>query len=326
MSRPLRIQYPGAWYHVMNRARHGQDLFPDKAGRGTFLDLLKETSVMFNLKAAAFCLMPTHYHILVQTPDANLARCMRHINGVYTQRYNVRNKCDGTLFRGRYKSILVDADSYLLELVRYIHRNPLRAGLVSKMDQYAWSSHQGYLSDAEEWEWLHKNFVLGMLAKYKAVQIRKYRQFVEKPDSEELVSVFDKTNLPSMLGGKKFIKWVKDRFFKGKIEKDIPQSKTLTPDRSTIVRAVCDFYDVAEKELVAVRRGIENEPRDVAIYLLRSVCGEPLMRIGGKFGMARYSSVSSAVDRIKKKRLNNNRFIERLNALIDMMKKGQAET
>ena len=137
---------------------------------------------------------------------------MRHINGVYTQRYNIRNKCDGTLFRGRYKSILVDADRYLLELVRYIHRNPLRAGLVSKMDQYAWSSHRGYLSDAEKWEWLHKNFVLGMLAKYKAVQIRKYRQFVENPDSDELVSVFEKANLPAMLGGKKFIDWVKELF------------------------------------------------------------------------------------------------------------------
>jgi len=326
MSRPLRIQYPGAWYHVMNRARRGQDLYPAKADMGSFLDILKETSGMFNLKVAAWCLMPTHYHILAQTPDANLSRCMRHINGVYTQRYNVRNKCDGTLFRGRYKSILVDADSYLLELVRYIHRNPLRAGLVNKVDRYAWSSHRGYLSDAKEWEWLYNNFVLGMLAKYKAVQIKKYRQFVEKPDAKELVAVFEKANLPSMLGSRKFIEWVKERFSTGKVEKDVPQSKTLAPDRSTIIRTVCDFYDVTEKELVAVRRGIENEPRDVAIYLLRTVCGEPLMHIGHKFGMARYSSVSSAVDRIKKKLLNDNRFIKGLNAVMGLIKKGQSET
>ena len=122
--------------------------------------------------------MPTHYRLLVQTPDANLAKCMRHINGVYTQRFNVRNKCDGTLFRGRYKSILVDADRYLLELVRYIHRNPLRAGLVSKIDQYTWSSHRGYLFEESKWDWLHKAFILGMLAKYRAVQIRKYRQAI----------------------------------------------------------------------------------------------------------------------------------------------------
>ncbi|MCP3955600.1 MAG: transposase, partial [Desulfobacterales bacterium] len=195
------------------RARRGQVLYPAKEDMGTFVDLLKETATMFNLRVSAYCLMPTHYHLLVQTPDANLARCMRHLNGVYTQRYNVCNKCDGTLFRGRYKSILVDADSYLLELVRYIHRNPLRAGLVGKIDQYAWSSHKGYLLDDSKWEWLHKDFALKMLSKYRAVQIRKYKQFVEKQDAEQLVSFFEKANLPSMLGGKKFIKWVKATFF-----------------------------------------------------------------------------------------------------------------
>jgi len=218
----------------MNRARRGQDLFPVKEDMGTFLDLLKEAAAMFNLKVSAYCLMPTHYHLLVQTPDANLARCMRHLNGVYTQRYNVRHKCDGTLFRGRYKSILVDVDSYLLELVRYIHRNPLRAGLVGKIDQYTWSSHKGYLSADHQWDWLHKDFVLGMLAKYRAVQIKKYRQFVEKQDAEQLVSIFEKATLPSMLGGKKFAEWVKAKFFKGQIDKDIPQGRGRVESRHPV--------------------------------------------------------------------------------------------
>ena len=137
MSRPLRIEYANAWHHVMNRARRGQDLFVDKADYQQFIDLLQETTDLFNVNVAAYCLMPTHYHLLLQTPDANLSRCMRHLNGVYTQRYNVSHSCDGTLFRGRYKSILVDADSYVLQLVRYIHRNPLKAGLVRRLDQYA---------------------------------------------------------------------------------------------------------------------------------------------------------------------------------------------
>jgi putative transposase len=306
----------------MNRARRGQDLFPDKADMSTFIDLLKETVTMFNLKVSAYCLMPTHYHLLVQTPDANLARCMRHLNGVYTQRYNVRNKCDGTLFRGRYKAILVDADSYLLELVRYIHRNPLRAGLVSKIDQYAWSSHRGYLSETPEWDWLHKDFVLKTLAKYKTVQIRKYRQFVEKQDAEQLVSFFEKANLPSMLGGKTFVKWVKATFFKGKVDRDIPQTRLLAPDRHIIVNAVCNFYGVNAKELKAVRRGIENEPRDMAIYLLRTVCGEPLMVIGAQFGLTRYSSVSSAVDRIKKRQAMDPKVMQRLNKVVELIQKG----
>ncbi|MEA3223999.1 MAG: transposase, partial [Thermodesulfobacteriota bacterium] len=124
---------------------------------------LQKTADMFNVRVAAYCLMPTHYHLLVQTPDANLSRFMRHINGVYTQSYNARHKCDGTLFRGRYKSILVDADSYLLQLVRYIHRNPLRAGLVENLDQYTWSSHSGYISKAKKGDWLYKDFIFAML-------------------------------------------------------------------------------------------------------------------------------------------------------------------
>ena len=323
MSRPLRIQYPDAWYHVMNRARRGQDLFWDNADRDTFLSLLKETAAMLNMKVSAYCLMPTHYHLLIQTPDANLARCMQHLNGVYTQRYNVRNKCDGTLFRGRYKSILVDADRYLLELVRYIHRNPVRAGLAGKVGQYTWSSHRGYLSQDEKWDWLHKAFVLDTLSKYRAVQLKKYRQFVEKKDAEELVSFFEKANLPSLLGGKTFIEWIKTKFSKGAIDKAIPQSKSLAPDRQSIIKAVCKFYDVEEGDLAAVRRGVRNEPRDVAIYLLRTVCGEPLMQIGQAFGMTQHSSVSSAVMRINEKLQNNRRFSKRVNAVVESIKKGQ---
>ena len=150
MSRPLRIDYPNAWHHVMNRARRGANLFVVKADYQQFIDLLEDTADLFKVNVAAFCLMPTHYHLMVQTPDANLSRCMRHLNGVYTQRYNVGHGSDGTLFRGRYKSILVEADSYVLQLVRYIHRNPLKAGMVKRLDQYGWSSHRGYLSKGKK--------------------------------------------------------------------------------------------------------------------------------------------------------------------------------
>jgi REP element-mobilizing transposase RayT len=129
--------------------RRGQDLFIGNTDYQQFIDLLQEITELFNVKVAAYRLLPTHYHLLLQTPDADLSRCMRHLNGVYTQKYNVSHSCDGTLFRGRYKSILVDADNYLLQLVRYIHRNPLKAGLVKRLDQYVGSSHRGYLSKAK---------------------------------------------------------------------------------------------------------------------------------------------------------------------------------
>jgi REP-associated tyrosine transposase len=149
MSRPLRIEYPDAWYHVMNRGRRAEDIYSDAQDYIMFTELLKETSEMWNIRVAAYCLMPNHYHMLVQTPEVNLSRSMRHLNGAYTQRYNRRHQCDGQLFRGRYKSIIVGTDSYLLQVVRYIHRNPLRAELLDNIDGYKWSSHKGYTSIAK---------------------------------------------------------------------------------------------------------------------------------------------------------------------------------
>ena len=268
MSSPLRIDYPNAWHHVMNRARRGQDLFVDKADYQQFIDLLQETTDLFNVRVAAYCLMPTHYHLMLQTPDANLSRCMRHLNGVYTQRYNVSHSCDGTLFRGRYKSILVDADNYVLQLVRYIHRNPLTAGLVKRLDQYVWSSHKGYLSKAKKWNWLYKHFVLNMLTTQLNSQIQIYKQFMAQEQDEHLVLVLDGTNPPSMLGSEKFISWIKDRFFKKKKDKEVPASKELAPDFDTIISEVSRYYKVRPTKLKAVRRGIESEPRDVAIVCI----------------------------------------------------------
>ena len=200
--------------------------------------------------------MPTHYHLLLQTSDANLSRCMRHLNGVYTQRYNVSHSCDGTLFRGRYKSILVDADNYLLQLVRYIHRNPLSAGLVKRLDQYVWSSYRGYLSKVKKCDWLNKHFVLHTLSAKADHQIEIYKQFMAREQDEGLVRALDSKSLPSMLGSEKFISWIKDRFFKKKRNKQVPSAKELAPNLDTIISEVSRYYKVKPTNLRAVRRGI----------------------------------------------------------------------
>jgi REP element-mobilizing transposase RayT len=307
----------------MNRARRGQDLFVDKTDYQQFIDLLQETTDLFNVKVAAYCLMPTHYHLLLQTPDANLSRCMRHVNGVYTQKYNVSNSCDGTLFRGRYKSILVDADNYLLQLIRYIHRNPLKAGLVKRLHQYVWSSHRGYLSSAKKWNWLNKHFVLQMLSAKTNRQIEVYKQFMAQEQEQDLVRVLESKSLPSMLGSEKFISWIKDQFFKKKKDIQVPASKQLAPDLDTIISQVCRYYKVKSANLKTVRRGIENEPRDVAIYLIRSLRADPLMRVGTNFGLTQYSSVSSAILRVKAKLQKDKKFKSRLRVIKSNIFKGQ---
>ncbi len=186
MSRPLRIEYPDAWHHVMNRGRRSEKIYSNNSDRESFIKVLQESSELWNIRVAAYCLMSNHYHLLVQTPEGNLSRGMRHINGVYTQRFNRSHKKEGQLFRGRYKTVLVESDSHLLEVMRYIHRNPLGAGIVKSLGDYQWSSHQGYLSRARKYKWLEKEILLTMLASAKGKQRAAYMDFVSKGESEEI--------------------------------------------------------------------------------------------------------------------------------------------
>jgi putative transposase len=160
MARPLRIEYPGAWHHVMNRGRHKQAIYLDSYDYQIFLKLMGQCTELFGLEFHAFSLMPNHYHLLVRTPLANLSRGIRHLNGVFTQKMNVKYDFDGALFRGRFKSILIEEATYLLEVVRYIHRNPLKAGLVKTITKHPWTSHAAYLSARDRLPWLKTETIL----------------------------------------------------------------------------------------------------------------------------------------------------------------------
>jgi len=230
MARPLRIQFPGAWYHVMNRGKRGENIFTDKEDYYAFIELLKDCVDMWNVRVVAYCLMGTHYHMLLQTPDANLSRCMRHIDGVYTQFFNRSHGLDGQLFRGRYKSILVDSDSYLLELLRYIHRNPMEAGMVDRLGSYPWSSHKGYLSKSEKWNWLHKNYVLKMFSGHQNEAVKIYRDFVREEIPEEINRLLGSRKWPTVIGKDSFMDWVKNTFFLQKRHAEVPESKSLAPE------------------------------------------------------------------------------------------------
>jgi len=299
MSRPLRIEFPNAWYHVMNRGRRKEPIFTEKKDYFIFLNTIKETCEVWHLRVAAYCLMPNHYHLLVQTPRGNISRCMRHIDGVYTQRFNRWHGSDGPLFRGRYKSLLIEEDTYLLQLVRYIHRNPIRTGLTERIDDYPWSSHRGYISLHPKWEWLYKEKVLGMLTEDSIERGKAYRKFMASEDNEELVKIFTQRRWPFYLGGKEFVAMLKKGFFPEKVNLEVPQSNELAPDVDQIIRSVSRFYRMSPEELVHSRRGHFNEPRNVAIYLIRKLRGDTLKETGDYFGIDNYSSVSSVVGRMR---------------------------
>jgi len=307
----------------MNRGRRAEKIFLKKTDYNTFLELLIESAEMWNVRIAAYCMLPNHYHLLLQTPDANLSRFMRRVDGVYTQRFNRSHHYDGQLFRGRYKSILLDVDRYLLQLVRYIHRNPLQAGIVNKLEAYKWSSHNGYVSSAKKWNWLHKDFILSMLTKDKRHQKRVYRQFITKEDSEEISLVFERKNLPSVLGSEMFIDWVKERFFRRKIHEEVPESRALAPDRGEIKQLVCKTYHVDEEDLLISKRGKFNEPRNIAIYLTRQLRGDGLGEICKEFQMKRYSTASSAIERVKSQISKDRRLRKRVEELRLILTKSQ---
>ena len=144
MSRPLRLEFAGALYHVTSRGNERKPIFRNESDFSTFIEVLNDVCDRYNWVIHAYCLMTNHYHLLIETPDANLSKGMRQLNGVYTQRFNRNYQRVGHLFQGRYKSILVVKDSYLLELCRYIVLNPVRAnGMVDHPSEWQWSSSHG---------------------------------------------------------------------------------------------------------------------------------------------------------------------------------------
>lgn len=307
----------------MNRGRRSESIFVDKHDYLMFIDLLIEISGMWNVNIAAYCLMTNHYHILLQTPDGNISRCMRHLNSVYTQRYNRRHGFDGQLFRGRYKSILVCDDSHLLQLVRYIHKNPVKAGMVKDMQDYEWSSCKGYLAYAKKWEWLHKNYIFSMITPKKRGRLKPFIEFMQEDDSEEVVRLFSLKKLPSFFGPENFITGIKEKHYFKKKSYEVPESKRLAPTSDSIISAVCEHYGVSFNDLLITRRGNFNEPRNIAVYLLRQIRGENLNSIGERFNIKAYSTVSSILRRVSKLKKYDRKIKKRIGKIQDSINKGQ---
>ena len=275
MARPLRIEYPGAWYHVMNRGLGRRFIFQSDEHRQCFLDLLGEASQIFQLEVHAFSLMDNHYHLLVHTPLGGLGRAMRHLNGLYTQNFNRLLGTDGPLFRGRYKALLVESEEYLTELVRYIHLNPVKAGICTHPEDHPWTSHAAYLQSRKKPSWLMTDEVLGRFGPSERVATTEMDKFVLEGVPEEFEEDLKKQRI--ILGSKGFQEWVYENILgEKKKSKEIairdrrPRSR-VSPKR--VLDLVAHAYNV---EVAALRQGIqgqENEPRGMAVYFLRRLAG-----------------------------------------------------
>ncbi|MCU7815441.1 MAG: transposase [Candidatus Thiodiazotropha sp. (ex Rostrolucina anterorostrata)] len=300
MSRPLRVEYEDAFYHVINRGRGRQQVFREAVYYEAFLECLKEAHARFGMEVHAYCLMGNHYHLLISTPRGNLSRVMRHVNGVYTQRHNRLRRTDGPLFRGRYKAILVDASSYLLQLSRYIHRNPIEIhkSLVQQLDDYPWSSYPAYVGKAKPPDWLSREAVYGELgaARYKAA----YRNYIDQDIDDETALFYQKKRQPSIWGDKHFTEsalakassWDQEVTRKGVVE---------VVSMQDIVSRVAAFFGCSEQSIYQAQRGrgSKNIPRWIAMNLCQDYTGQTLEEIGRVFGVGNYCTVSQTIARLK---------------------------
>jgi len=179
MARPLRIEFAGAVYHVTSRGNERKDIFRTDNDRRLFLDILQQVNVKYNWHCHAYCLMDNHYHIVIETPDGNLIKGMRQLNGVYTQAFNKRHDRVGHIFQGRYKAILIQKDSHLLEVCRYVVLNPVRALVVKRPETWQWSSYNPMIDKSSVHPCLTTEWVLGQFGRKKTTALKNYAEFVE---------------------------------------------------------------------------------------------------------------------------------------------------
>lgn len=315
MSRPLRIEYPNAFYHVMNRGLNRQAIYLIDADYEIFLRTLKETSNLFGIKILSYCLMPNHYHLLLSTPKANLSRAMRHLNGVYTQRFNRLHKKDGPLFRGRYKAILVQKDKYLTHVIRYIHLNPVQAHLVKEASRYPWSSHKQYLEAKDERPWLCVLLGLAFFSSKRKHALSAYRRFIDEGIDPNTKAFYSKQHQAPVLGDPDFLNDIKEKYIFGnqKLDTEIPEERRMSQAAiaERVIHEVCRAFSKPREAVFQSKRGEQNEARLMALLLTRELSGLRLSEIAGLFDIKSYRTVASNCFRFKKIMGHNTQIRQR---------------
>jgi REP element-mobilizing transposase RayT len=303
MARPLRVEYPGAIYHVINRGNAGESIFKLNSDRQKFLEYLQKAVERFLLKIHAFCLMDNHFHILLETQQPNLSRAVQWINVSYAIYFNRKYNRSGHLFHGRFKSILVDADEYLKELSRYIHLNPVRAGLVDQPADYEWSSYPMFIEKMSTPDWIETDWLLSQFGKRRKQAMKKYMDFVEKIDAKDLKNPAVDLTGGFILGSPGFVKWVKEAFLADRSDdKEIPQLRQLKPviNKEGVVDEVCKEFG-CDKALILRKGRKKNLARDISIYLVREMTGEPGKSLGEYFGNISNAAITNRVKYLSRK-------------------------
>ncbi|AFT70043.1 Transposase of ISGbem_B [Alloalcanivorax dieselolei B5] len=274
MARPLRLEFAGALYHVTSRGNRRDLIYEADEDRHAFLAVLDDVDETFNWVCHAYCLMGNHYHLLIETPDGNLSKGMRHLNGVYTQVFNRHHRRVGHVFQGRYKAILVDREEYLLELARYIVLNPVRAGLVRDALDWPWSSYRATLGYKSKLKTLHADAVLAVFGGTRRAAVRRYERFVSEGRNQP--SPWGELKNQVYLGSESFVNEMQSHIERPDELTEVPAAQRRPTARSLM------FYAETEGS------------RDEAIVRAYASGGHSMKEIGQFFGL-HYSRISRII-------------------------------
>ena len=309
MARQLRIEYEGAFYHVTSRGNQKGRIFWEDIDRTKFKDILRRTKERYRYFLHGYVMMNNHYHLLIETPHANLKQIMQNINTSYTVYINrTRNKF-GHLFQGRYKSFIVDKENYLVELSRYIHLNPVRAGIVNRPQEYLWSSYRDYIHKGEKDAITDMDDTLILFSKRRDVAVKKYKEFIYAGITGN--SPLENA-VGSILGDEAFTERAASHIKVYHDKSEIPDIKRIRMRIAIkdIVKRIADHYDINPEEILRRKQATVNQ-RKIAIYLSKILSGKKNVEVGKIFGIT-VPAVTNAVrdiERRKEKEIKLNNLI-----------------
>ncbi len=283
MARPVRIEFPGALYHITARGNKKENIFNRDRDRMVFLKILNETVTRYHFICYAYCLMPNHYHLLIETPNGNLSLGIRELNGVYAQKLNWVYKTVGHVFQGRFKAILVEKESYLLELCRYIVLNPVRAGMVQYPWEWQWSSYQATVGQAENPKFLSTEWILSQFHEEQRIAKKSYEDFVLAGIGKE--APWKDLRGRFILGKDSFVEKIEHYIDKKKTIRELPRAERF----------------VARKKLTEIfNEGKLHPEKESKIFSAHVEHGYTQKEIANYLGV-HYSTISKALKRFIEK-------------------------
>ena len=296
MARALRLSFENAFYHITARGIRKENIFYSDKDKKVFLDKMNETFEKYSFVCYAYCLMDNHYHLFIKTPFANISEGMHYLNTSYTNWFKARHKLTGSIFQGRYKSILVDADSYALVLSSYIHLNPLRARMVENIEDYSFSSFLDYVGKRSSLvKRLDMSLILGMLSNDMGESQKRYQQFIM--ENADLKNPFEKSYKNIALGSEKFIERIKDKIDSLSQKREVNRIKDVSLlSKERIIDIISKQFNVEKDAILKKRRG--NIHRKLTLYLLKKHSVLSLKQIGELFDMD-YVAVSQGLEDLK---------------------------